>query len=179
MGRHNGIVAPKTPETVFCEERRIRDGNTEPVEVGCFLEPDFRQLADQSKHGIGVGEGVPSEYLAVRLSERGALDVCRVRRIADKETVKSRTIGDDTLVLVFNDSATAAINIIIFFMFIPVRNIGGGLSPQNGISSFLQFQFTPARGGRPQKIVSFLFIEALQKACNADSIPFLPLIVCH
>lgn len=41
------------------------------------------------------------------------------------------------------------------------------------------FQFTPARGGRPQKIVSFLFIEALQKACNADSIPFLPLIVCH
>ena len=42
-----------------------------------------------------------------------------------------------------------------------------------------EFQFTPARGGRPQKIVSFLFIEALQKACNADSIPFLPLIVCH
>ncbi len=41
------------------------------------------------------------------------------------------------------------------------------------------FQFTPARGGRPQKIVSFLLAEALQKACNADSIPFLPLIVCH
>lgn len=41
------------------------------------------------------------------------------------------------------------------------------------------FQFTPARGGRPQKIVSFLLAEALQKAYNADSIPFLPLIVCH
>ena len=37
-----------------------------------------------------------------------------------------------------------------------------------------RFQFTPARGGRPQKIVSFLFAEALQKACNADSISFSP-----
>ena len=63
------------------------------------------------------------------------------------------------------------------FQFTPAR--GGRLGLYTTDSAAGEFQFTPARGGRPQKIVSFLLAEALQKACNADSIPFLPLIVCH
>ena len=94
-----------------------------------------RHLADQFKHSVGVGEGVPSEYLAIRFTERGTLDVCRARRIFDKKTVKPRTIGDDALVLVLNDGATAADPLRSFFQ----KDVRAGIDVWLAVPPLIRF----------------------------------------
>ena len=100
MTRHNAVVAPIEPDTVFREKRCGRHGNNaNPGIVGAFFELDFRQSPNEFAYGVCIGKGVPSKNLAVRLAKRGALDVCRTRPITNKETVKPRTIRDDVFVL--------------------------------------------------------------------------------
>ncbi len=64
---YNGVVSPETPEAFICEKRHVWHGNPGLINIGTFLEFNFRQLPNKSKYGIRVGENVPAKYFPIRL----------------------------------------------------------------------------------------------------------------